>query len=540
MADMADVIAAFTLKGFRSVGKSSDGWFRLKGVLLPPSVTVGSPCEVELDPTFVDLPRVRLLQLPPDLPQAVPHLGADGSLCYVSKGSVSLDIFDPVGQSLACLERAALVFGKIIKGEMVQDLAEEFFAYWPGVSCFVDIAGKDLGRLKCVIAQGNGAHNWFITDDAVRTLEKLKALDRKPTDRTVLTYRVRTAAQPRPTSHHWPPKNVGEVLAWQSTLDPRCRRKIFDRLKQGQRTTASGILIVIDSPLMSYGFAVLYDRKSPRSNKKLSDRRDPLFELAILPVAMVRIDDRYLAERNIPGRKTLAGKKIALIGCGTIGAYLAEMLIKAGAGTAGGILKLVDSDNLYPQNIGRHRLGFPHLLFNKAEAMGKELKRLAPGVNIRTLPVDARQVNLGKLDLLIDATGEESLGHWISGRYGRPASILSVWIEGPGTAVRALLRSGDAGACTRCLWQSNRRGELRSIAGPLPTILAGQGCEGLYVPFPASVSVQAASLAAEIALDWVNDNVSLKLRTRLIDQTQQPGTADCSPEKDRECPICSS
>ena len=216
------------------------------------------------------------------------------------------------------------------------------------------------------------------------------------------------------------------------------------------------------------------------------------------------------------------------------------MLVKAGAGTCGGKLTLVDFDCLLPQNIGRHRLGFPDLLSNKAEAMAKELRRLTPGAEIRALPVDVRQPQLGELDLLIDATGEESLGHWLCGHYPPPTPMLSVWIEGPGTAVRALLRANPPGACYRCLWHSNRRGELRSTVDSLPTILAGHGCEGLYVPFPASVSVHAASLGAEMALDWVNDVYSPALRTRLIDHTHQLATPDCDPLRDRECPVCSS
>ncbi|MFX9664827.1 ThiF family adenylyltransferase, partial [Acinetobacter baumannii] len=149
----------------------------------------------------------------------------------------------------------------------------------------------------------------------------------------------------------------------------------------------------------------------------------------------------------MPNSKTLAGKNIAVVGCGTIGGYLSDMLVKAGAGTCGGKLTLVDFDCLLPQNIGRHRLGFPDLLSNKAEAMAKELKRLTPGAEIRALPVDVRQAQLGELDLLIDATGEESLGHWLCGHYPPPTPMLSVWIEGPGTAVRALLRTKASNAC---------------------------------------------------------------------------------------------
>jgi hypothetical protein len=539
-AAVADVIEAFKQRGFEFVGKTADGWFKLHGRLTAPQADKDCPCEIQLDPTFFDLPRIRLLEIPPELPAAVPHLGADGGLCYLAKGTVVLDIYDPVGQSLACLERAAVVFGQIVKGEMIEDLAEEFFAYWHGWLCFVDMQGNDLGRQNCIVAQANGSPVWFITDNEDRTTEKLKSLGYQVTDRTVLTYRVKTDAQPRPLTSHWPPETVGDVLAWQSTLDPRCRRKIHERIKEGERRKANGVLIVIESPLMTYGFAVLYDRQPPVQKSKLTDRRDSSYGLKVMPISVVRIDDRYLAQRNMPNSKTLAGKNIAVIGCGTIGGYLSDMLVKAGAGTCGGKLTLVDFDCLLPQNIGRHRLGFPDLLSNKAEAMAKELKRLAPGAEVRALPVDVRQAQLGELDLLIDATGEESLGHWLCGHYPPPTPMLSVWIEGPGTAVRALLRTNASGACYRCLWHSNGRGELRSTIDPLPAILAGHGCEGLYVPFPASVSVHAASLGADMTLDWVNGVYSPALRTRLIDSAQQLATPDCDPLRDRECPLCSS
>ncbi|KXU34984.1 thiamine biosynthesis protein ThiF [Ventosimonas gracilis] len=539
VAAVADVIEAFKQQGFEFVGKTGDAWFKLRGLLIPCGTVDGIPCEIQLDPTFFDLPRIRLLKIPPELPNAVPHLGAEGGLCYLAKGTVVLDIYDPVGQSLACLQRAAAVLGQILKGEMIEDLAEEFFAYWNGWLCFVDMQGEDLGRQNCIVAQANGNPFCFITDNEDRTTRKLHSLGYQVTDKTGLTYRIKTTAQPRPLTSHWPPETVADILAWQGTLDSRCRRKIHERIKEAQSKKANVVLIIIESPLMTYGFAVLFDHKVSQKTK-LSDRKDSSFGLKVIPLSVIRIDDRYLAQRNIPKSKTLAGKRIALVGCGTIGGYLSDMLVKAGAGSCGGKLTLVDFDGLLPQNIGRHRLGFPDLLSNKAEAMAKELRRLSPGVEVHALPVDVRQAQLGKLDLLIDATGEESLGHWLCGRYRAPTPMLSVWIEGPGTAVRALLRANASGACYRCLWHSHKRGELRSTLDALPNILAGYGCEGLYVPFPASVSVQAASLGAEMTLDWINGIHSPALRTRLIDQTHQLATPDCDPLRDWDCPLCNS
>src|SRR5690606_1251084 len=246
-----------------------------------------------------------------------------------------------------------------MQGDMVKDLTEEFFAYWNGDFCFVDMQSTELGRQNCIVAQANGNSLWFITDNEDRTTDKLKSLGYQVTDRTVLTYRVKTDAQPRPLTSHWPPETVGDILTWQSSLDPRCRRKIYQRIKEGERKKANGVLIIIESPLMTYGFAVLYDRGWPDPKKKLADRKDSSYGLRVIPVSVIRIDDRYLAQRNIPASKTLAGKNLAVVGCGTIGGYLSDMLVKAGAGTCGGKLTLVDFDCLLPQNIGRHRLGFP-------------------------------------------------------------------------------------------------------------------------------------------------------------------------------------
>src|SRR5690606_23448756 len=192
---IADVIEAFKQRGFEFVGKTDDGWFRLRGGLTPPQMDKSYPCEVQLDPAFFDLPSIRLLEIPPGLPPAVPHLGAYGDLCYLAKGAVVLDIYDPVGQSLACLQRASVVLGQIMKGEMIEDLAEEFFAYWDGWLCFVDMQGEELGRQNCIVAQANGNPLWFITDDEDRTTKKLESIGYRVTDQTVLTYRVKTGAQ---------------------------------------------------------------------------------------------------------------------------------------------------------------------------------------------------------------------------------------------------------------------------------------------------------------------------------------------------------
>jgi len=367
------VIDAFKLRSFEFVGCADDGWLKLRGPLMASGKSYA--CEIMLDPQFFELPRVRLLELPDSLPHVIPHIGSSGHLCYIAKGTVVLDIFDPVGQALACLQRAEEVFTKILLGDFVEDLEEEFYAYWNGPLCLVDIQDQRLGQQKALVIKSGTNFTAVVTDDESRTKRKLKSLDWNTADFTILTYRVRTSAKPRPHTTTWPPKTVRDILLWQGLLDRRCRKKILERIEKAYATAAKGTLILVESPLMSYGFVVIFDREFSQQGLRRQPRPS-IYAQSVIPMSVVRIDDRYMAQRNVPDMQTLSGKRLVIIGCGTIGGYLAEMLVKAGAGTAGGQLTLVDFDSLYPQNIGRHRLGFPNLFSNKATGMVEELQRL--------------------------------------------------------------------------------------------------------------------------------------------------------------------
>lgn len=535
---IADVTDGLRGRGFEFKARSrDDGWVVYHGPLEADGR--GFASELQVDPKFSQYPRVRLLERPPGLSHAVPHLGADCSICYIARGTVVLDIFDPVGQTLACLDRAAEVFQDILAGKFRDDLEEEFYAYWAGIFCLVDLRDDRLGK-QVLQAVKNGPDVYpVVTDDLPRTQAKLKQLGWTTVDTPAVTYRVKTTAKPRPHNLRWPIENVQQLLEWQGLLDKQCRKKLLDRIQQARATSVNSVVLIIESPLMTYGVWVDFKKDTPPQPGSRLRKVAPLFSLPVVPLEVIRLDDRYMAERNQPGRKTLAGKRLVLVGCGTIGSYLADLLVKAGAGTSGGSLELVDFDGLKPQNLGRHRLGFSGLFSNKAIALKRELDAMSPGAKIVASPGDAQEAELGEFDLLIDATGEESLGHWLARKY-RGAATLTVWIEGPGVAVRGVLKNSGNGGCFRCLCDANRDGLLQAVEGEMPRLLAGQGCEGLYVPFPATVSLQAAVLGAEMISSWVNNDDAPTLRTRVLDSRFQGATPDCSLMKQPGCPACSS
>src|SRR3546814_17157262 len=66
------------------------------------------------------------------------------------------------------------------------------------------------------------------------------------------------------------------------------------------------------------------------SDLKMVDKQTQ--EIGLDRMTGTETDLRFCVERNLVGEPTLIGKKIAIVGCGTIGSNLAKMLVQAGAG----------------------------------------------------------------------------------------------------------------------------------------------------------------------------------------------------------------
>jgi molybdopterin/thiamine biosynthesis adenylyltransferase len=529
-----DLTAALHERGYAYVGRGWNGWLMYTGELRLKAQSY--PCKIAISPDLDEFPRVWLTPLPAGRRELLPHLSADGYLCYLALNSVIFDFFDPIRQTMACLDRAEQILEDILAGRMVDDLTEEFHQTWGHTSCMLDVNESRPGILE---AYTFGQKVTLVTDDKDRSRAKLEAIQLGLPKIDLAAFRVSTKSRPMPLQCKWPPRTVQEFLQWQNTLDPRCSRKVEQRLLDMFRKKAPRVLGLIDSPMVQYGIDVdlLRQPVNPRKNTSL---REDLYRLPIRRISVYRIDDKYLAGRNLPGSKTLAGLRVGLIGCGTIGGYLAEMLAKAGAGTVGGQLTLVDMGRFEPGNLGRHRLGFNALLMSKAEAMREELRFVAPGINVAAIPGDVKEVNLGPLDLLIDATGEQGLTDWLTWKYADKVPFLAAWVEGAGVAVRALMKAEREFACARCVSQPPLKDQYRVFDVPPEVIMKGHGCEGLYVPFPASTSVQAAALAMEMVQTWLDGAKTPSFRTRVLDLSREVHFKDCSPLRYEGCPACAT
>ena len=541
MQTLSDVHSALTHRGFRQAPNWKPGVKRYDGLL---STVKGNFSVRLLFSTLDKPPTIYLLDIPEYLKPFAPHIGPLGIICYTATGAIAFDIFNAASQFLACIDKAQSVLNDVVQGKRVNDLEEEFHVYWQH-DCKVLLDTQDLHPKYASTYPVYNANEELIsitvTDNKDRTSAKCKPLGLHLGKVVFDSCIIKSTRRPKPitNSELWPPKTVGQFIDWQKSLDNKCGLKIIRRLKNIYDRDGGIAVIMISSPKYNYGFYVFFPKnKTPlksikHANKYFADTR-------ITNMTVERIDDAYIAERNQPNRKNLLGQNILLVGAGAIGGYLADLLVRSGAGLGNGKLTILDPDDLKTGNIGRHRLGMESLGLIKSQALAQQILVSFPSAKIEGLPVDIKQYPLTGFQLIINATGEQSISDFISSTLNHSEFIpnIHVWIEGPGVAVRSMFQFTSGSSCYRCLRDATREPLYRAVKEDYPVQVAGHGCESLYVPFPATAALFAASLAGAHILDWMNQQAQPLLRTLVINNGYTKAVDDIDPTKNETCPAC--
>lgn len=127
------------------------------------------------------------------------------------------------------------------------------------------------------------------------------------------------------------------------------------------------------------------------------------------------------ASRLDDDHKALQDRKVAVVGCGSLGSKLAVMLARAGVGN----FCLVDDDLLLPDNFVRHDLDWRDVGSHKADSVAKRIQLVNTaatcivrkhrlGGQESSGSVESLIESLSEYDLLIDATAEPAVFNYLS------------------------------------------------------------------------------------------------------------------------------
>lgn len=536
--------ATLTARGFAYVSPPATyrGPIRVHGK----SVTVEAAFS---DPSFATLPLVRLVDANALGKRQIAHLLDGGDICYTDEGGLVLDLYDPGGAVLRVLEEAAKALERSFGAGSAHEFDDELAAYWRGRYFYSALALPSTPAIVAadIVNVANGRPSGLVL--VARDAWQANGNTRQPA--TVLVF-------DRPLRHAagFPPERLDEAMVYiagQQNPPPGWQTAVLDasaRLEDillaapnaivGWRPRLKGTLALIHAK--PKGFRPNFLRTMLASRTK---------EVMLKHESVTKADLRFCVGRNLDGRPGLIGKRVALIGCGTIGGYLAHLVVQNGAG-CGASFTLYDPDTLKPGNLGRHLLGFGDLARPKAEALAAFVQGFHPDVDVAYRQGDALADwdALARCDLVIDATGDANVSTALNDRYlkarrgGQALALLHTWVFGNGVAGQSFLNLGDGLACYRCLrigfggaWRHNPMRDPKTEVRRAPAHCG----EGGYVPFPSDAPVAAAALTVRAAIDWASGEPGHRLRTTIVDPAHgRDKLAWVSPTPLPQCAACAA
>lgn len=230
----------------------------------------------------------------------------------------------------------------------------------------------------------------------------------------------------------------------------------------------------------------------------------------IIPLTVDRVDVAWALSRDyespIIARRQNA--KVLILGCGSLGAPVAELLARAGVGD----MHLLDKEAFDPENCARHILGFPEVGHSKAEAVAARLRQLVPGITVkahRALATDwvTSVCKPGQYDLVLDCTGEAAVRVMLS-RYrdhstGR-CDLVHAWVEPFCAAAHVVYIAADED------WPDDDPGhKVAAAQWAGDTRVNLPACGAGFHPYGAADVWQAAGFTAERVLAVLDKKVNV-------------------------------
>lgn len=488
------------------------------GLTLEGGVAVGRvkvPLVIRFDDlTLASAPRMYLPDTSMLGRRVVPHVDSAGEFCVVDRRTHVFDRYRAAEQTRGLIVRAAEVLERGMTKAGTQEIADELPSYWSDTALELPDARGSSGSKGVA----------YVTTAARLSFD---------------------ADQDRPAT-------LGDLLDWASRWDKGLPERMLSRF---ERLGSHDPIVVINAPNGSLVARLRMSERGSAVSKALIRpsgwsrfvRGNGARSLPIERLRGERVDlTTILGMGTGGGEPPLAGKRILQIGCGAIGGYLARMLAQMGAGV-GAPFTLVDPDRLSRANVRRHQLGLGENGEKKADALGQEIARSLPGIEVMAIAdqIQRRESMLGGVDLVVDVTGEVEVSEWLNAwtiarrAAGDPCPpVLYGWIAGHGAAAQSFLDMDDEYACYRCLQPDpTRPARFDPLREPPAEPVTACG-EQPTTPYGPAASTAAASLVAAHVADWSAGKPHHLLRTVRIDWSTTVKRDPKSPGKVADCPAC--
>ena len=466
--------------------------------------------------------RIALVD-PPDF-LTWPHVEKDGVLCLVPDGAL-VDHRNPALVAVNLLVQAVELIEDSAAGRNAEDFRDEFVSYWywgrtketPIIYSLVDLIGPSR-----IIRVWRGQSFFLLSENEAAALAWLthrfgECRSDWSTEAAIFAWVERL---PLPGEYPSKPGEMREFLRHSCPLGAKildevaasCQAEIVVELAGSSRNGRCAGAVVVSGPQAQRGRG---PAKNDLIEKGFRPGRVPpniirsryMASAALNRVPVSRLDAEWIHGRDRDARtEKLRGSKVAILGCGAIGAPIALKLAQAGVGE----FHLVDPDDLVGANVGRHPLGVPYVGQPKVVGLRDLITRNYP--HVRTCESHRKKWEqvvvedpelLRSCDLIVSAMGdwgaEGALNGWHLAERRR-MWIVYGWTEAHACAGHTVA-IGPEGGCLACGFGSDGQPLLRVTDWPRSALQAEPGCGAMYQPFGPIELTHIEGLVAEAALD---------------------------------------
>lgn len=501
---------------YSGFGDEWDGW-RL------PLERSGS-VDLLLDGEFpYSIPRVALIGRPDLL--ISPHVEKEGKLCLSGDNGRS-DNMRPAEVAAHCYQEALSLVLENDAGGNTEDYYLDFAAYWRRQLKNAPAVWVWLGRDQSsrLVAAWHGQAFTLIAEnegDCRSWLNHRFGAERERSIRSALV--IGLDALPAPSDY---PVNGGKLrrLIARNAPDSLVIFDRFIRSMSGNAVVVLGGKTSAGEPvwapvIVTEGNSSSGGRSRAGALRGFRSGRKPPALLVLdrgVKLASPTIVDAYLSRLEDGVGESLAAKRVVIIGCGSLGAGIAKILLQSGVGR----MVLVDPENLGWENIGRHELGGDSVGKPKATELVKRFTRMYPHVR-ELLPkraswqLLARQdpAILAEADLILSLIGDWNSESALNDLQRAPggavtAPILYGWLEEHAGAAHALA-IGKTGQCFRCGFDPTGGAAVPATRWKSAGTSACGGATSIY---GAVELAPAQALVANLAIDLLLGRASAPVR----------------------------
>ena len=209
----------------------------------------------------------------------------------------------------------------------------------------------------------------------------------------------------------------------------------------------------------------------------------------------------------------ISKKKVALIGCGALGSFVARLLAQAGIGN----FIFVDPEKISPPNTSRHILGQRYIGKNKAISMAEMLKEDFPHItSVIAINKSFDKLDRGQLEKIADCDiivsagityeGDSQIDVWRQSLRHPPVHICS-WTEEFAIVGHAVALFGKDTLLKA--FDDNEQVLFRLTEWPAESrsLIVEAGCANVFQPHGAVDLQSTVGLVASLVLDVLCDKV---------------------------------